>query len=90
MIIKEIEPTVKAIQQWPNSRAKEDAHKFYSQALEEIRAFNDGWRRHAAHNRPGMLPPTPADALAAWGHVERFMKTLAGKISEGKYTALVW
>ncbi len=90
VIIKEIEPAVKAIQQWPNSRSKEDAHKFYNQALEEIRALNDGWRRHVAHNRPNMLSPSPEDALAAWGHVQRLMKTLAEKISEGKYTSLKW
>jgi hypothetical protein len=89
-IIREIEPTVKAIQQWPNSRSKEEAHKFYNRALEEIRAFNDGWRRHTAHLRPSMLPPSPEDAVAAWGHVERLMKTLASKIAEGKYTNLVW
>jgi hypothetical protein len=90
MIIREIETAVRAIQQWPNSRTKEEAHRFYNHALEEIRAFNDGWRRHAAHNRPAMLPPSPEDALAAWGHVERFMKMLASRIEEGKYTDLEW
>ena len=89
-IIRELEEAAKAIQSWPNSLSKDDAHRFYNYSLVEIRAFNDGWRRHAAHARPNMPPMSPEEALALWSHVERFMKVLAGKISEGKYTSLVW
>lgn len=90
LIIRELEDAVKAIQQWQNSTSKEEAHKFYNHAVVEIRAFNDGWRRHSAHARPHMPDTSPDEAKALWGHVERFMQTLAGKISEGKYTDLVW
>lgn len=90
LIIAELEGAVKAIQQWPNSSIKESAHKFYNHAVVEIRAFNDGWRRHSAHPRPDMPPMSADEARASWGHVERFMKKLATKISEGKYTELVW
>jgi hypothetical protein len=90
LIIKELEDAVKAIQQWPNCSTKEDAHKFYNHAVVEIRAFNDGWRRHAAHARANMPPTSPEEARALWGHVERFMKTLAGRIAEGHYTNLIW
>jgi len=89
-IIEELEDAVKAIQQWPNSSSKEEAHKFYNHAVVEIRAFNDGWRRHAAHARPNMPRMEDAEALALWGHVNTFLTTLAGKISEGKHTSLVW
>src|SRR5450755_3395689 len=41
VIIGQLEDAVRAIQQWPNSQTKEDAHKFYNAALVEIRAFND-------------------------------------------------
>jgi len=89
-IIGELGPAVEAIKNWPNNRAKEDAHKFYNAALVEIRAFNDGWRRHMAHPRPHHPPMSDDEALALWGHVRRFLLTLAGKISEGNYTPLIW
>jgi hypothetical protein len=90
IIIGELENAVKAIQQWPNSTTKEEAHKFYNVAVVEIRAFNDGWRRHSAHARPNMPKMEIDEAVALWGHVFRFMNTLAGKISEGSYTSLIW
>jgi hypothetical protein len=90
VIIGELEPAVEAIQQWSNSAAKEDAHKFYNRALVEIRSFNDGIRRHLAHVRKQQIPIEEDEALANWGHVSRFMKGIAGKIGEGKYTDLVW
>ena len=88
-IIKELEDAVKLVQQWPNSQLKEKAHKLYNHALVEIRAFNDGWRRHAAHVRPE--PKMEDDeVLALWGHVTRFFGALTPKIGEGKYMPLVW
>jgi hypothetical protein len=88
-IIGELEDAVKAIQQWPNSRTKEDAHKFYNSALFQIRAFNDGWRRHVAHVRPAQPEMKDKEALALWEHVESCLSTLSTKISEGKYTSLI-
>jgi hypothetical protein len=90
MIIGELDEAVRAIQQWPNSRVKEEAHKFYNAAVVEIRAFNDGWRRHSAHARPHMPKMETDEAIALWGHVSRFMNTLATKIGEGSYTPLRW
>jgi hypothetical protein len=87
-IIKELEISVAAIQQWPNSEAKDDAHKFYNSTLSELRAFNDGWRRHLAHARSHKFADT--EALALWEHVERFFTGLSSKISEGNYTLPVW
>lgn len=90
IIIRELEAAVQAITQWPNCPTKEDAHKFYNSALVEIRAFNDGWRRHLAHVRKTQVPLHDDEALALWGHVERFFKNISTKISEGIYTALIW
>jgi hypothetical protein len=89
-IIRELETAVVAIQQWPNNSSKEDAHRFYNYALTDIRAFNDGWRRHTAHARPNMPPMQDSEALALWGHVSRFLETLATKIEEGSYTQPIW
>jgi hypothetical protein len=90
IIISELEKAVMAIQQWPNSALKEDAHKFYNRALVEIRSFNDGIRRHLAHVRTKQVPIEEDEALANWGHISRFMKTLSSKIGTGKYTPLEW
>ena len=90
IIIGELETAVRAITQWPNSPAKEDAHKFYNSSLVEIRAFNDGWRRHIAHVRKTQQPMHGDEALALWGHIERFLKSIAAKISEGNHTPVIW
>jgi len=88
-IIGQLESATKEIQQWTKSQQKEEAHKFYNAALWELRSFNDGWRRHAAHVRPA--PEMHQDeALALLGHVSRFFQRLATKISEGNYTPLRW
>ena len=89
-IIGELETAVKAIQQWPNSHTKEEAHKFYNSVLVDIRAFNDGWWRHLAHVRTTQKPIENAEALALFGHVSTFLALLATKIGEGKYTPLIW
>jgi hypothetical protein len=89
-IIRELGKAVEAIQQWKNSATKEDAHKFYNRLLIEIRAFNDGWRRHIAHVRKSQLPLEPDEVIALSGHVERFLRTMAPKISERIHTSLIW
>jgi len=89
-IIRELEEAIKAIQQWSNSSTKEDAHKFYNYVLEEVRSFNDGWRRHLAHLRKTQKPLEADEAMALSGHVSRFLEKLASKIAEGRYTSLVW
>ena len=62
--------------------------------LADLRSFNDGWRRHMAHPRPDLeLHDDEAlalEALALYGHVSRFLKKVATKISEGVYTPLRW
>jgi hypothetical protein len=90
IIIRELESAVAAIQQWPNSASKENAHKFYNAAIVEIRAFNDGWRRHSAHARPHMPKMESDEAIALWGHVFRFMDRLAPKIGERYHTPMIW
>jgi len=89
-IIGQLEPAIIAIQRWPNSATKEDAHKFYNSSIVEIRAFNDGWRRHIAHVRPFQPPMANDEARALWGHVDRFLSMLATKFGEGRYTNLIW
>ncbi len=90
IIIGELEEAIALIKQWPNIPSKEDAHKFYNSAIVEVRAFNDGWRRHIAHVRKYQQPLHDDEALALFGHVKRFLENLAARISEGNYTPLIW
>ncbi len=90
VIIRELEEAIKAIQQWANSATKEDAHRFYNYAIEEVRSFNDGWRRHLAHVRKTQKSLESDEAIALSGHVSRFLEKLASKIAEGRYTSLIW
>jgi hypothetical protein len=83
-IIAELEDALKSIQQWPAT--KEEAHKFYNHAVAEIRAFNDGWRRHAAHARPHMPPMSPEEALAM-GSRGKIYENLGDKDRRGKNNA---
>lgn len=83
-----LETKIPLIQKWKRNLAKAEAEQFYNTALVEIRAFNKGWRTHTAHGR--LKTPTHDDAKALFGHVERFMKTLAQKVSETERTPLIW
>jgi hypothetical protein len=70
-----------------HSPVKASAEKFYSTALQEIRTFNS-WRTEFMHGRAKNCPPE--DAIALYGHVSRFMQTLASRMSEEKRTPLIW
>jgi hypothetical protein len=87
-LIKSLEGAFKQIENWPRTLAREDALKFYNYAIVEARTFNDGWRRHAMHGRSHIY--TPDDAIALWGHVQRFMKMLSSTLSEQQRTPKVW
>jgi hypothetical protein len=87
-LIGGIEVKVKAIQNWRAKLTRENAHQFYNRLLVEIRAFNDGWRRHVMHSRSHNYED--AEAIALWGHVMRFMQTMAIHITESKRTPMVW
>ena len=90
LIIGELEVAVREIRNWPASQSKEEAYRFFNSTLIEIRAFNDGWRRHIAHVRENQQELYDEDALSLSAHVRRFLEKLATKISEGRYTTLVW
>jgi hypothetical protein len=53
---------------------KQKAQEFYHPALKEIRSFKDAWRNHIMHTRAAY---TREDAVAVFGHVQRFMQGLA-------------
>ena len=87
-LIAGTENKVQLIHKWRRNLVREEAHQFYNRLLVEIRAFNDGWRRHIAHNRSHNFEDD--EAIALWGHVARFMETLATKMSEKERTPAIW
>jgi hypothetical protein len=87
-LISLVEGKIKEIQNWRASLVREEAHQFYNRAIVELRAFNDGWRRHVMHSRSHEFKND--EALALWGHVMRFMQSISDKISESGRTPIVW
>ena len=74
---------------WPNLVFKEAQIRFYNEVVQELRGFNEAWRRHIAH----------ADTKAFYDHdlaggvmkhVREFMQKLAARISENKTLPKYW
>jgi hypothetical protein len=88
-ILDGVQAKVDLIVNWPNTLglAKTQAEEFYNGALGEFRGFKDAWRNHVMHDRRSY---SFDEAKAIMTHVERFMKTLATRISESKRTPLRW
>ena len=88
-ILKVLENEVAKVAQWPRTkgRARVQATEFYGTALAEVRGFKDAWRNHIMHSRHSYIRE---DAVQVMTHVERFMRTLATRIGEGKVTPKVW
>ncbi|MGH2639414.1 MAG: hypothetical protein ACRDF4_09070, partial [Rhabdochlamydiaceae bacterium] len=88
-ILKAVEDAIRKVTQWPNRRglAKAQALEFYNSAWQDYRAFKDAWRNHVMHSRKDY----DADyAKSIMNHVQRFMSTLATRISESRRTPMVW
>ncbi len=88
-ILSGVQKKVDLITQWPNSLglAKTQAEEFYNGAMGEFRGFKDAWRNHVMHDRKSYNFDEARGILA---HVERFMKTLAQRISESQRTPVQW
>jgi hypothetical protein len=87
-LIQGVETKVKLIQGWKSTLVREEAHQFYNRFLVEVRAFNDGWRRHIAHNRSHNYHDD--EIFSLWGHVRRFMETMVTCMSQSKRMPIVW
>jgi hypothetical protein len=80
---------VAKVAQWPKTKGqlRVQATEFYGTALAEVRGFKDTWRNHIMHSRHSYIRE---DAIQIMTHVERFMSTLATRISEETITPKVW
>ena len=73
---------------WPPGR-KDEQLRFYSDAVQELRGFNDAWRRHVSHADSRAFYERD-EALGVYKHVRLFMQKLATKISEASVTDEYW
>jgi hypothetical protein len=71
------------------SRRKEAQIRFYNDAVQELRGFNEAWRRYLAHAHEGAFYDRD-DAFNIFRHVKNFMHKLSGKIGEHKTMPKYW
>lgn len=74
---------------WSDPQFKEIQVRFYNEVSQELRAFNEVWRRHLSHAREDAFYDRDY-AKSVMGHVEKFMGKLASKISEEYVTPKYW
>jgi len=88
-ILRELDPEVAKIANWPRTKGqiRTQAMEFYGTAVEEIRGFKDAWRNHVMHTRGNYIRE---DAVQLISHVQRFMTTLASRVSEQQRTPRIW
>jgi len=77
------------IKKWPKPEVKDVQVRFYNEVVQELRGFNEAWRRHVAHARQDAIYDRDY-AASVMGHVKKFMEKAATKISESTATLLYW
>jgi hypothetical protein len=74
---------------WPAVEARDPQIIFYNEVAQELRGFNDAWRKHLSH--ADVLAFYERDtALGILKHVRAFMQKVALKISETSITPEYW
>lgn len=74
---------------WLRSEARDAQIVFYNEVVQELRGFNDAWRRQVSH-ADTLAFYEPDTARGIFKHVRTFMQKLALKISEGFGTPEYW
>jgi len=77
------------IKNWRDPEIKDIQTRFYAEVVQELRGFNEAWRRHLSHTRDSGLYDRDY-AASVMRHVRAFMQKLAEKISEGVITPPYW
>jgi hypothetical protein len=75
--------------QWPDTVVREAQISFYSDVTQELRAFNDVWRRHVSHADSHAFYDRD-QAISVWNHVRAFMEKLSSKVSASSITPEFW
>jgi hypothetical protein len=74
---------------WSDPQIKEVQVRFYNELSQELRTFNEVWRRHISHAREDAFYDRDY-AKSVMGHVEKLLQKLASKISEHAVTPKYW
>jgi len=77
------------LKNWPQPENKDIQLRFYNEAIQELRGFNEAWRRHVSHARDDAFYDRDY-AASVLNHVRLFMQKLATKISETVVTPKYW
>jgi hypothetical protein len=77
------------IKNWTSSWIKDVQARFYGEVIQEVRGFNEAWRRHLSHARDDAFYDRDyaADVMK---HVKKFLQKLSTKISEDHKTSKYW
>jgi hypothetical protein len=77
------------IKSWTSSWVKDVQARFYGEVIQEVRGFNEAWRRHLSHARDDAFYDRDyaADVMK---HVKKFLQKLSTKVSEGHKTSKYW
>lgn len=74
---------------WADSQVREEQIRFYNEVLQELRGFNEAWRRHLSHAHAGALYDRDY-ALSVFKHVRAFLQKLARKVNEDATAPEFW
>jgi len=93
-ILSKLESTVKDLRgvplsAWTSPEMKDRQVRFYYEIVQELRSFNEAWRRHVAHADNEAFYDRD-QALSIFNHVGAFMRKIATHISESRITPEFW
>jgi FtsZ-binding cell division protein ZapB len=74
---------------WASPEIKDIQIQFYNETVQELRGFNEAWRRYLSHADPQAFYEHD-EAGNIFKHVRKFMQKLATKISETSTTSKYW
>lgn len=75
---------------WGHPELRDRQIRFYNEVVQELRSFNDAWRRHVSH-ADALAFYEEDDATGVFKHVRKFIEKLAAaSISEASTTAQYW
>ena len=74
---------------WKDPSFKEAQIRFYNDAVQELRAFHEAWRRHISHADMQAFYERD-DAIGILKHARTFMQKLSTKIGENTVMLEFW
>jgi hypothetical protein len=74
---------------WRTPELRDTQIRFYSEVVQELRGFNDAWRRHVSH-ADALAFYERDEALGIFKHVRGFFQKIAERISETSAAEQYW